>query len=630
MITRQRPTEEERLVRTRSVSIDVVPPGSGSRSRGNDDPIELALSSESPVERYNWWEGERYLEVLDHSPGAIDLSYAKDGLPFLLHHDTREMIGLLEDVRVDGDRRIRARVRFSRAARAQEIRQDILDGIRKKVSVGYRLTDDYEQVEGEEGAIPTRRYRNWRPMEASSVPIPADYDVGIGRSAPPLGATPHVHVQETRSMTAPTQAPALQARTREQEASDILSLCEAHGYLGRASEWIRGGATADQVATFILQDYRKNELNVTPPASPLSISSRERRPYSIARLIASSHRESRVDAGYEREVSQELGRTMPSRNSDHSLFVPYEALAPGQGQRSQLTTITANKGAETVFTHMGEFIDFLRGKSRLMQAGARTLPGLQGNVAFPRKTGTGGASWVGEAPGAGLASTSLSLDQPALAPKMIQSVTTFSRLLTVQGTPGVEQLVREDMAGSHGEAIDVAGINGAGTGNVPRGVLQLAGVNAVAIGTNGGVPTYDHLVDMEAAIESDNAAGAQMAYITTPGIKARLKKTQKFATTNGESIWTGGAEGVANGHSAYSTTLVPSTLVKGTSTDCHAILFGDFSQMLIGMWGAGFEIIVDPYTLADRNLIKVVSFQAVNIAHRHAEAFAIIADARVA
>jgi hypothetical protein len=146
-----------------------------------DDRIPIALSSESGVERYDWMEGDYYLEILDHSAGAVDLSYAKDGLPFLLNHDTEEQIGLIEDVVVDSDRKLRGMVRFSRAVRAQEIKQDIVDGIRKKISVGYRQSSEYEQKEVD-GQI-ERRYRGWMPMEGSSVPIPADYSVGVGRSA---------------------------------------------------------------------------------------------------------------------------------------------------------------------------------------------------------------------------------------------------------------------------------------------------------------------------------------------------------------------------------------------------------------------------------------------------------------
>src|SRR5690348_946581 len=63
-----------------------------------DERISIALSSETPVERADFWTGERFNEVLDHSADAIDLTYARDGMPFLLNHDTGDQIGLIENV----------------------------------------------------------------------------------------------------------------------------------------------------------------------------------------------------------------------------------------------------------------------------------------------------------------------------------------------------------------------------------------------------------------------------------------------------------------------------------------------------------------------------------------------------
>ena len=71
----------------------------------------------------------------------------------------------------------------------------------------------------------------------------------------------------------------------------------------------------------------------------------------------------------------------------------------------------------------------------------------------------------------------------------------------------------------------------------------------------------------------------------------------------------------------------PSTLTKGTNSDCHAILFGDFSQLIIGEWGA-FEMISDPYRLKKQGMIEITSYQMVDVVLRYAEAFAAMKDAR--
>jgi HK97 family phage major capsid protein len=153
-----------------------------SRAAG-DERIPIAISSEVGVLRYDWGTGERYLEVLDHSPSSVDLSRAAEGLPFLVDHSTRDMVGIVEDVAVDKDRRLRGFVRFSQSQRGQDVKRDMLDGIRKSISVGYATGDKYDQTKDEKTGALTRRYREWTPYEVSSVPIPADPTVGVGRAA---------------------------------------------------------------------------------------------------------------------------------------------------------------------------------------------------------------------------------------------------------------------------------------------------------------------------------------------------------------------------------------------------------------------------------------------------------------
>ena len=103
---------------------------------GTDDSIPVVFSSEYPVVRYDWWNDERYLEVLVHSRDAIDLGRAARGLPFLDSHDMREQIGRVESIELRSDGKLAGRVRFSRRQVAQDFRQDIVDGIRGELSVG--------------------------------------------------------------------------------------------------------------------------------------------------------------------------------------------------------------------------------------------------------------------------------------------------------------------------------------------------------------------------------------------------------------------------------------------------------------------------------------------------------------
>ena len=96
----------------------------------------------------------------------------------------------------------------------------------------------------------------------------------------------------------------------------------------------------------------------------------------------------------------------------------------------------------------------------------------------------------------------------------------------------------------------------------------------------------------------------------------------KFTNT-GTPIWDGGE---MNGYRAEVSNVVPKTLTKGASTTCHAILFGVWSQLYLGYWGA-YELVVDPYSKKKQGLIEVTSHQIVGVAVRHPESFSAIQDA---
>lgn len=167
------------------------------RETVNEDArtVAVAFSSEEPVER---WFG---IEILDHSPKSVDLSRLKDGGPGLVDHDPRDHVATVEEVSIDGDRVGRATLRFGRGARADEIFQDVVDGIRKCISVGYRIHK--VEVEDPEAKNPTYRATLWEPYEISFVSIPADTSVGVGRS------------EETIPPAAPVVQPAPEPSTRK-------------------------------------------------------------------------------------------------------------------------------------------------------------------------------------------------------------------------------------------------------------------------------------------------------------------------------------------------------------------------------------------------------------------------------
>lgn len=238
-----------------------------------DGSIEIALSSEAPVERWDWMTGDTYLEVLDHGVNAgPDLSYAKDGLPFCMDHDIDDQIGLVENVRIDADRVLRGEVRQGNHPDAPWIFADMRAGIRKKVSIGYWPGDTYTQEKNAQGQI-VRRYVGWTLYEASSVAIPADYEVGVGRSARGASsdgdkspaAADEAHTTES-TMDEKTPPAAGLAPAPDTRAADLSALAVQHNRTSDLPAWIREGKTVQQIKDLLLDELTARN-NARPPVA---------------------------------------------------------------------------------------------------------------------------------------------------------------------------------------------------------------------------------------------------------------------------------------------------------------------------------------------------------------------------
>jgi len=263
----------------------------------------------------------------------------------------------------------------------------------------------------------------------------------------------------------------------------------------------------------------------------------------------------------------------------------------------------------------------------LDRLGVTWLRDLNGNVAIPRQSGAAQCYWVAES-GAPTESGQ-TIDQVVMTPKTVGAFTDYSRRLLLQASLDVEAFVRADLASIIGLGIQLAAMNG-GASNDPTGLFNVSGIGSVAGGANGGAPTYDHMVDLESAVSVANADVGTMAFLTNAKVRGKLRKTQEFASTNGKAVWTSGSErgiGDVLGYDAVVTNAIPSNLTKGTSAGvCSGIAFGNWADMLIGMWG-GLDVMLDPYAGATSGTKRVIALQDVDVAFRHAESFAVMKDA---
>jgi len=286
---------------------------------------------------------------------------------------------------------------------------------------------------------------------------------------------------------------------------------------------------------------------------------------------------------------------------------------------------TATAGGHTVQTDLlaNKFIDILRANMVLNSLGITMLGDLVGQVAIPRQTSGSTGYWVAE--NGTITESQPAFDQVALTPKTCGAVVEVSRRLLNQSSLDVESFVLGDIAKNLGQTIQQAAINGSGSSNQPTGILNTAGIGSVAGGTNGAAVTWANIVDLESAVANVNADLGKMAYLTNTKQRGAMKKTVKTSPST-EFIWRGG-ETPVNEYNCLITNDVPSNLTKGSSSGiCSAIIFGNFEDLVIGMWG-GLDVIIDPYTNSATGAVRYRAMQDVDIAVRHPESFAAMKDA---
>lgn len=596
--------------------------------------VEIAFSSEVPVVR--WWG----IEVLSHDPGAMDLSRMESGGPVLMDHNTRDLVGVVEECRCDQDRVGRALVRFSKSARAEEVFQDIQDGIRKNVSVGYEVNDAKELDPAEmprelvelsaREKLPVYRVVSWTPMEVSMVAVPADPSVEVRRNEKSAGPQAPVEIlasaaekKEVRIMPeAKQQSPEEILAAERVRVEEINALSSRHNMSSEVRDKaIKEGVTIESYRGTVLERIG-TEKALIPPPGEVSMSKKEDREYSIVRALLASATGDWSRAGFELEVSQQIAKRVAKESK--GFFIPTDLQV-----RAPLSAGVTAAGGAAVQTTIYPLIELLRNRMMVRNMGASVFSGLQGNIAFPRQTAAATLYWTGEVPGSDVTESEATFDQAVLTPKTAQATTAYSRQLLAQASIDVESFVRNDLVRINALGLDLAAINGSGSANQPRGILNQTGIGSVAGGTNGLAPGWTHIVGLESSVAIANADLGELGYLTNTSVRGKLKQVQK--ATYLDFIWKdspgGNGIGEMNGYKAGASNQVPANLTKGTSNGvCSAILFGNWTELLIGEWGV-LELITDPYAQKKKGNIEVTSFIMADVNVRHANSFAAMVDA---
>lgn len=634
----------------------------------------LSFSSEAPVLR---WYG---IEILSHKPEDIRMERWKAGAPFLMDHNPRDQRGIIQEGKLNADKKLEGTVLVSRHQRGEELFVDMQDGIRPYTSIGYAVHNLRELQPAEMSAEITQLCLEnkcgafvaapWEPLEGSSVSIPADMSVGLGRSLEEYYSIPaaassdggaerdksqstHIIQRGVNSMEpdekvakTPVQPPTQEElerveAERKQEIEAVGKRFEARirGGKEKMDELVKDALELKRSAELFKGDVYLRVNDTKPLETPLSfldMSAKDQKRYRLRNVILAQMKRreggkirdvlgNEVDTTFEEECSAEVAKKV-GPSSRGGLYVPFdiqqrqtlidpnharyvEAFLRENGMSLRDLTVGApTAGGNLVATNLlaGSFIDLLQNKSLFFQLGVQRLTGLIGNVAFPRKTAAGTFYWVAENT-APAAESAPAFDQVTMSPNEGGMYEDYSRRLLLQATPSIDLLVQNDIVSGCALGFDKSIAHGTG-GTQPQGIIGTSGIGSV---TGAGFG-WEQAVEFETDVAVANGDIGTMAFVMGAAARGILKTRLKALNTAEFLI---DRDQRMNGYPVNVT----------NQMDAGYILFGVFSQALVGEWNT-LDLLVDPYTGSSVGTIRVRAFIAVDVAVPQPGAFSACSD----
>lgn len=536
-----------------------------------------------------------------------------------------------------------ASVRFSSSPLGEEVFRDVKDGIRKNVSFGYRY-NDIKWI-GERDGMDIFSVDDADVLEISFVAIPADFSVGVGRADSDIeesekskflnaikeGRGEKMGRRVSGGMT-DEQEPVTQGRAavdgsaiRSDEVKEMLAIGREYNVLEMAAEFVSAQRSVDDLRAAILKKIGAAHVQ-NPSTYKMSerstLEERDLKKFSLLNSVLAASDPNFRGGGFEREVSEEAKRSRQLAGKP-GILIPSDVFADIMKRDALMAAPQGNdktKGTYAVGTDTwgSEFIRVFYPTSEVLKLGARSLPGLTGNLSIPKQLTSTAAEWVPE--GTAPRGSNVTIGQVPMSPKRVATFTEYTRVFLIQSSVAVESFLKDDLQTRIGLAIDYAALNGSGTNNEPLGIMNNPEVPILE--TEGGVLTFDSIVDMETEIGAANAGGPSMAYLTNSRVRGYLKVVPEGLHIQ-QRIWTLGdlntGDGVVNGYRAKVSNQIPG----GVGSQRASIIFADWSQVWIGEWG-GIYMETNPYIKQGEGIIRLHIEALADVAIRHPESFCVM------
>ncbi len=413
-----------------------------------------------------------------------------------------------------------------------------------------------------------------------------------------------------------------QVRAAIRQTSDAMD-DEGDGSAELSALFTQLKALLDEIDSRVNRQATIDDLDRRAQGNPLGGSGdalwdRQCAEFSIVRAVAAAAGISGIDAGRERETSNELARR--ADRSFAGIPVPVRALSHNGPMREALarrnveqrvitTTLPAGgPGGALVPTYLDptQYIDALRPAMVVRALGARVLSDLKANLDLPRMKQQTTYGWFAE--NAAIPTSDEQFDKLSLRPKHAGAILEVSRNMLQQSTPDIEAIVRDDLSQVLARAVDSAALVGAGGATTPTGIIFTAGVTAVTAAAVG----YDLLVNITTAPAQLNALDGSLGWVANMAVRGALLKLKDGMQRPY------GLDVLGQGFPMMFT-----TLCAAAAPNDYPIIFGNFSDLIIGFWSE-LDLLVNPYesTAYSKGNVQLRGAMTLDIGLRHPQSFA--------
>ena len=328
-----------------------------------------------------------------------------------------------------------------------------------------------------------------------------------------------------------------------------------------------------------------------------------------------------VDLGRSREIAAELARRATGRRIE-GIAVPIQALSlradyvARQYQTRDVSTTTpaGGPGGALIATILqpDRYIDALRARTVIRQAGATVISDLRENINLPKMQSTAQVAWFAE--GSNINFSDPEFTTVPLTPRHVGAITEFSRNMLLQSTPDIEMIIRDDLSKLIALAIDRAALVGSGQGPEPLGVCRAVAPIA------GNVFSYDQNVAMRQALASANVDLSSLAWFGNSTIDAYALMTKDAASRPM------GRDVVGLGIPYYISNIVNAPAVTGPPVLpalANPLILANASDIVLGTWSI---LDIMPNALAEtpysKGAVWIRALATIDVALRYLEAFA--------